>query len=768
MASDYRPPAYNTTGMARPIVPIQSELTVLDRQALAEALRNSERSSITVDLTTDEKIDAFIDTAQHFDPRLIALMNNWAHTDDKERARDSLTIDGQTASARMWEQGKSFMDVICDTQRHLDDPSHMPDMTLSAAGPDMAGQRLTPLAVSQQQPPQMGIFGRFANWVSRGAYGRRLIEQEDIARREVLAAAPENTEELAAHNKAVLQAEQILKDDTERLSEMNRADATLRDHEQWLTEQVEKDNRQRDISDAEIRPLSDQIGILDAEETDIAAFRQSVARGDSFSRHLESDNLQIFDLDGMRNQKPPRLDMGRSMDLDRRISSAALSYSRMTLFNRFADMTPEEFEAARPSPGADPVTDRIYGEVEGLPPEQREQRREALKAQFNQDGRSCLTAFQGCLDSTGLAALSTEEATRARAARRTETIERRDALTEARDHAAIPGIDTHGQQVDVDMSPAAMAARMIELEDVRAMRGDMSRDIHSTEAGVRASQAQLTNIRAAIPGTPGYADPQLTNAPPINVQGSVTPAIAEAARTGLHTPAAQTDKAGLYAARANLDALVSARDADEQILGDLQRTASLDADLFDAASRDRPTRYREGTQQNIATYIQAAREMPSARYDLLTQDNQTRFEQDIHELTTLSQREDLTGFDSIQFSTLVSHVRNTVNAAIEANPNFVAMNGRDFGEIRAEHEQSIRTARDAYEPLESATRAERQSTLIGRVAERSAASERGATMMRELTSSRALSREEGVREIRGRTAAQPSRERETELSRGSK
>jgi hypothetical protein len=460
--------------------------------------------------------------------------------------------------------------------------------------------------------------------------------------------------------------------------------------------------------------------------------------------------------------------MGRSADLDRRISAAALTYQRMTLFNRFSDMSPEDFEAARPAPNSDPVAVRMYAEVEGMPPEQREQRSQALKAQFYQDGRSCLTAFQGCLDSTGLGALSTAEATQARADHRAEIVGRRDALVEARDHAAIPGIDTHGQQVDVDMSPSAMAARRIELEDVRAMRGDMSRDIRSTEAGVRSSQAQLTNLRAALPGTPGYANPQLTNAPPIHVQGSITPAIAEAERTGVHTPAAQTDKAGLYAARVNLDARIAARDADEQILGDLQRTSSLDAELFDAATPGRPTRYKEGTQQKITAYIQAAREMPSARYDLLSQDNQTRYAQDIQELTALSQREDLTGFDPIQFSTLVSHVRNTVNAAIEANPGYVAMNGRDFEEVRASHEQSITAAREAYEPLESATRAERQSALVGRVAERSAASERGATMMRERTSSRALSREEGVREIRGRSAAQTSREREQELSRGSK
>lgn len=136
--TEYIPRKYYYEDM---IYSFQSDLVEPEEQINAEAFirscLNSERNSLYFDMHNEEEIRKFIKIANTFDARLIGVINEWAEAEDKAYARDGILLDGKTASQIMWEKGCSFIDVVCMTQKALDDPQHSPikKIQISIGGP---------------------------------------------------------------------------------------------------------------------------------------------------------------------------------------------------------------------------------------------------------------------------------------------------------------------------------------------------------------------------------------------------------------------------------------------------------------------------------------------------------------------------------------------------------------------------------------------------------------------------------------------------------
>lgn len=138
MNQEYYPPKYAFEDMTHSF---QADLCESDEQInesnFAKACKQSEQTSLYTDVTSEGKISDFIQKANTFDARLIGIINEWSSAKEKGYTRDGILLDEKTASALMWEKGCTFLDVVCLTQKALDNPEESPyhKVQLSIGGP---------------------------------------------------------------------------------------------------------------------------------------------------------------------------------------------------------------------------------------------------------------------------------------------------------------------------------------------------------------------------------------------------------------------------------------------------------------------------------------------------------------------------------------------------------------------------------------------------------------------------------------------------------
>lgn len=84
----------------------------LDVKAFRRACKQSQKSSVLLDLEDDRQISKAIGGIRNFDYRVIAMINKWSHSEHPEREMEAVNIDGKKASEYMREYGYSFMDCM--------------------------------------------------------------------------------------------------------------------------------------------------------------------------------------------------------------------------------------------------------------------------------------------------------------------------------------------------------------------------------------------------------------------------------------------------------------------------------------------------------------------------------------------------------------------------------------------------------------------------------------------------------------------------------
>ncbi len=271
-----------------------------DKEAFVQACLQSETSTVTIDLSNEEKVRAFADQVERFHPALLDAVVKWVNDPDKEHARDCVHLAGwlpgelpRTASQEMWEKGYTFMDVIVEAQRrNLNPPANVRDevfLSVSYGSPDQRGTFIR----SEQAKPELGLIGRIANRLSGGAYERSLEEQQRQEMRSTLSQSPPETTRSAnaAHNREVLRAEQMVRDCNERLSEYSRAKTLLGEREQELARRVERD-RELTARLKEQRGTAEDCDSYDDVDAHGSTVRMDISREAQLLRRIELEETR--------------------------------------------------------------------------------------------------------------------------------------------------------------------------------------------------------------------------------------------------------------------------------------------------------------------------------------------------------------------------------------------------------------------------------------------------------------------------------------------
>lgn len=214
-----------------------ADLSMPSQHILQEALAASETASVTVDLTTPERIASFAAIVEQvFDPQLLCILGSWVAADDKEQARDAITLDGKTASAVMWRNGFSFIDVLCSVQRDMNQPSPLRrqyhKILISQFGPEYIG--VPPVATPRSK---LNIIGSIMS-IWHGRHTSTLNTPDSLAQ---LGSPPEDATALMSVNREMLQAEQLVKNRGYELDEMVQVCEILGDRKAEVAELLEQD-----------------------------------------------------------------------------------------------------------------------------------------------------------------------------------------------------------------------------------------------------------------------------------------------------------------------------------------------------------------------------------------------------------------------------------------------------------------------------------------------------------------------------------------------
>lgn len=351
---NYQPRSYlysaGGTSMARP--------AVFDREAFVRACLQSERTSVTVDLSSEAKVRAFAEQVEHFHPDLLNAVVRWVNEPDKEHARDCVRLPGNpqtTASERMYGKAYTFMDVIACAQREnlqkLAAGDGSPVMHVSYGEPWQAGVS----AIPEAPKPKLGRLGKFANWITRGWYEKSQTEKLTRNMQQLLSRplAEAAQSDCRAHNVEVLKMEQVLRNDRERLAEFDRADHLLSVREAQLQAQVEKDRQLRETAERRIEDTDRSIRRIDALDTGVRALQNSMrVLGEVAqirARHGDNpDEFNIVQINRLNDHLPNNLDVGQIKFLRTQLSNATGAYDSFLAFRlmsqQFEGKTPEEMD----------------------------------------------------------------------------------------------------------------------------------------------------------------------------------------------------------------------------------------------------------------------------------------------------------------------------------------------------------------------------------------------------------------------------------------
>jgi len=113
---------------------IASQDEKLDRQAFKRACLMSERSSVLVELGDEKQINKAMDKMNHFDYRVISLINKWSNSAHPEREIDLVSINGKPGAEVMKENGYSFMDCMMLAQTAIEKNKPCVEFDMAVSG----------------------------------------------------------------------------------------------------------------------------------------------------------------------------------------------------------------------------------------------------------------------------------------------------------------------------------------------------------------------------------------------------------------------------------------------------------------------------------------------------------------------------------------------------------------------------------------------------------------------------------------------------------